>query len=97
MIVLHAPGFRALGVAGPVEHEAVHGSGNIPIALLDLGTAGLGGPVHPGVHVLHRNGEVFGEDRERCGQFRSLGVELGLLGLPGAGGGRLANAAVVEG
>lgn len=74
MIVLGAPRLRAVGEGGSVQHERVHRTCDIPIALFHLLTPGLGRAIDPCVHVLHRSGHVFGQDRKRLRELGCLGL-----------------------
>ena len=58
VVVLRCPFFGALGVGGAVEHEGVHGAGDVAVAGFGLGLADGGGAVHPGGDVFDGDGAV---------------------------------------
>ena len=58
VVILRCPLLCALGVGGAVEHEGVHGTGDVAVAGFSFGLADAGGAVNPGGDVFDGDGAV---------------------------------------
>lgn len=74
MIVLDTPGLGPFSVRGTVQHEGVHGAGDVSVPLLHLFVAVHDWPVDPCLHVSDRDLHVFRELTERLVDLGGFGV-----------------------